>query len=159
MMGIIHHFTGNKNTWSWDGVPLHDYGKERPGVTVQRFISRQDNSKNMELRYFEISPGKSTNFEKHNYEHTVLVLKGKGSVQLGKKIHHIDFGDSILIESNEVHRLIADSVEPLGFMCAVLDKELRFIVHGEQDLVMYDDIKGTIKSQKHWNSYTQLTVD
>jgi len=148
-MGTIHRFQGRNGSWAWEGVPLQEYGESRPGVTVQRFISRQDNSNNMEIRYFELQAGMSSNFEKHNYEHAVLVLKGTGTVQIGDEIHEIGFGDAIFIESDDVHRFVAGDEGPLGFMCAVLDKELRFQVHGEQDLVMYDDNTGEKRSREH----------
>jgi quercetin dioxygenase-like cupin family protein len=154
-MGTIHRFQGKDNGWAWEGVPISDYGAARPGVTVQRFISRRDNSNNMEIRYFEIQPGACSNFEKHNYEHAVLVLRGSGSVQLGEEVHEIDRGDAVFIESDDVHRFVAGPDGPLGFMCAVLDKELRFSVHGAQDLVMFDDDTGRVRSTEHWRSYAE----
>jgi quercetin dioxygenase-like cupin family protein len=154
-MGTIHRFLGKKGGWAWEGVPVGNYGPQRPGVTVQRFISRRDNSNNLEIRYFEIEPGACSNFEKHNYEHAVLVLRGSGTVQLGQEVHEIRKGDSVFVESDEVHRFAAGPDEPLGFMCAVLDKELRFTVHGEQDLVMFDEETGDVRSQQHWGSYAE----
>ena len=154
-MGTIHRFTGTGGDWAWEGVPLGNYGPSRPGVTVQRFISRKDNLHNLEIRYFEIEPGARSNFEKHNYEHAVLILRGSGSVQLGEKMHPVGMGDSVFVESDEVHRFVAGADEPLGFMCAVLDKELRFTVHGPQDLVMFDDDTGQLRSEEHWDSYAE----
>ena len=154
-MGRIHRFQGADGGWTWEGVPVGNYGAARPGVTVQRFISRQDNSNNLEIRYFDIEPGACSNFEKHNYEHAVLVLRGSGTVQLGEEVHRIGMGDAVFVESDEVHRLVAGPDEPLGFMCAVLDKELRFKVHGPQNLVMFDDDTGQVRSTEHWNSYAE----
>jgi quercetin dioxygenase-like cupin family protein len=154
-MGRIHRFQGKDDGWAWEGVPTQDYGPARPGVTVQRFISRQDNSNNMEIRYFEIQPGACSNFEKHNYEHAVLILRGRGTVQLGEEVHEIGRGDAIFVESDDVHRFVAGPDGPLGFVCAVLDKELRFSVHGEQDLVMFDDDTGQVRSREHWKNYAE----
>lgn len=154
-MGAIHRFQGKDGSWAWEGVPISDYGAARPGLTVRRFISRQDNSNNMEIRYFELQPEACSNFEQHNYEHAVLILRGSGTVQLGEVVHEIGTGDSIFVESDDVHRFIAGPDGPLGFMCAVLDKELRFTVHGEQDLVMFDDDTGEVRSREHWKSYAE----
>ena len=154
-MGTIHRFRGEGDGWAWEGVPIGNYGAARPGVTVQRFISRQDNSNNMEIRYFEIRPGACSNFERHNYEHAVLVLRGSGTVQLGEEVHPIGRGDAVFVESDDLHRFIAGPDEPLGFMCAVLDKELRFTVHGEQELVLFDDDTGRVRSKEHWGSYAE----
>jgi len=154
-MGTIHRFRGVNNGWAWEGVPIGNYGAARPGVTVQRFISRQDHSNNLEIRYFEIEPRACSNFEKHNYEHAVLVLRGSGTVQLGEEVHQIGHGDAVFVESDEVHRFVAGPDEPLGFICAVLDKELRYTVHGEQDLVTFDDDTGQVRSTEHWKSYAE----
>ena len=138
-MSIIHAFQGIDGGWGWDGVPVLGYGPERPGVTVQRFISRRDKSNNLELRYFELETGTTSNFESHNYEHAVLILRGRGTVRLGEQIHPIKFGDVIFISADEIHQFLAAANEPLGFMCAVLDKDLRVTVHGEQHLAKYPE--------------------
>ena len=130
-MGVIHRFQGNNGEWDWAGVPRRDYGPARPKVSVRRFISRQDDS--------------CSNYEQHNYEHAVLVLRGRGTVRLGEELFPIQFGDAIFVESDEVHQFRAAQDESLGFMCAVLDKELRETVHGEQTLVMFDDETGEPK--------------
>ncbi len=137
-MGVIHRFQGSEGGWDWEGVPVRDYGPARPGVNVRRFISRQDRSNNMEVRYFELQPGAVSNFEQHNYEHAVLVLRGRGAVRLGDEFFPISFGDAIFVESDEIHQFLAGEDEPLGFMCAVLDKELRVTVHGEQTLQIFN---------------------
>jgi quercetin dioxygenase-like cupin family protein len=144
-MGVIHNFTGKDGNWNWADVPVKDYGPVRPDVTVQRFISRQDESNNMEIRYFELKSGACSNWEQHNYEHAVLVLRGRGTVRLEDEIFPIQFGDAVFVESDEVHQFRAADNEPLGFMCVVLDKELRVVVHGEQKLVMFDDETGEPK--------------
>ena len=138
-MSVIHSFKGVDGGWDWEGVPVLSYGPERPGVTVQRFISRRDKSNNLELRYFELEPGAVSNFESHNYEHAVLVLRGRGTVRLGEQLHPIKFGDVIFVSADEIHQFLAAADEPLGFMCAVLDKELRVTVHGEQHLTKYPE--------------------
>jgi len=138
-MSVIHAFQGVNGGWDWDGVPVLSYGPARPGVTVQRFISRRDGSNNLEVRYFELEPGAISNFESHNYEHAVLVLRGRGTVRLGEQIHPIKFGDAILVSSDEIHQFRAADDEALGFMCAVLDKDLRVSVHGEQHLTKYPE--------------------
>ena len=138
-MSVIHAFNGAGGGWSWEGVPVLSYGPERPGVTVQRFISRRDGSHNLEVRYFELEPGATSNFESHNYEHAVLILRGRGTVRLGDQLHPITFGDTLFVTSDDIHQFRAADDEILGFMCAVLDKELRVQVHGEQILTKYPE--------------------
>ena len=137
-MSVIHKFNEAEGGWDWEGVPVLSYGPQRPGVTVRRFISRRDKSNNLEVRYFELEPGSVSNFESHNYEHAVLVLRGSGTVYLDGEEHRIAFGDAIFVDSDAVHQFRAAPDETLGFMCAVLDKELRATIHGEQHLKMYE---------------------
>jgi quercetin dioxygenase-like cupin family protein len=137
-MGAIHRFQGADGGWDWADVPLHAYGLARPGVTVRRFISRQDGSDKLELRYFELAPGARSNFEQHNYEHAVLVLRGRGVVRLGEEVAPIQFGDAVYVAPDEIHYFQAAADSPLGFLCAVLDRELRVTVHGEQRLTIFE---------------------
>ena len=135
-MGAIHRFQGIDGGWDWEGVPRNLL---QPGVTVQRFVSRRDESNKVELRYFEIEPGASSNHEQHNYEHAVLVLRGRGTIRLGEDVFPVQFGDAVFVGSDEIHQFRATEDELLGFLCTVLDKELRVAVHGEQKLVIFDD--------------------
>jgi hypothetical protein len=82
-MGIIHHFAGQNGSWDWEGVAVEDYTHKLPGVTTRRFISRQDGSHNLELRYFELAPGASSNLEQHLHEHAVLILRAAEDDSLG----------------------------------------------------------------------------
>jgi quercetin dioxygenase-like cupin family protein len=116
---------------------VESYGPQKPGVAVRRFISRRDGSNNLEVRYFELEPGATSNYENHNYEHAVLILRGCGSVRLGDSVLPIRFGDAIFVAPDEIHQFRADNGETLGFICAVLDKQLRPMVHGEQHLIQY----------------------
>ena len=138
-MSVIHRFTGIDGGWDWEGVPVQDYGSARPGVTVRRFISRQDHSSNMEVRYFEMQPGASTSHERHNYEHAVLVLRGHGTARLGEQTVPIACGHAIFVAADEVHQFCAAADDTLGVLCAVLDKDLRPTVHGEQTITRSPD--------------------
>jgi quercetin dioxygenase-like cupin family protein len=137
-MSAIHRFIGTAGNWEWEGVAVHNYGSARPGVNVRRFISRQDSSNNLELRYFELEPGSCSNHERHNYEHAVLVLRGRGQVRIGDDLQPIHTGDAIFLEANEIHQFLAAENETLGFLCAVLDKDLRPGVHGAQTLEIFN---------------------
>lgn len=128
-MGVIHHFAGQNGSWDWEGVAVEDYTHKLPGVTTRRFISRQDGSHNLELRYFELAPSASSNLEQHVHEHAVLILRGQGQVLLGDEWHPIKCGDAIFIPTNETHQFRAAEDDTLGFLCAVLSRRLRAVAH------------------------------
>jgi len=135
-MSIIHRFQGSNGSWDWEGVPLEHL---TPEVTARRFISRRDGSNNLELRYFEIQPGAASNCEKHNYEHAVLILRGRGAVLIGDDVFPVQCGDAIFVEPNEKHQFRAAKDALLGFLCAVLDEALRPKALGKQERVLFDD--------------------
>lgn len=137
-MGIIHRFKGTDGNWDWEGVPLEGYSNDPSAATVRRFLSRRDGSSNIEMRYFELQPGAHSNFERHNYEHGVLILRGQGTVRLGIETFPVSFGDAIYILPDEIHQFQAGD-QILGFLCVVLDRELRVTVHGEQELTRYSN--------------------
>jgi len=43
----------------------------------------------------------------------------------------------IYVEPDEIHYFQASADEALGFLCAVLDKDLRVSAHGEQRLTIF----------------------
>ena len=135
-MSVIHRFKGRSGSWEWEGVPVEEL---KSGVTGQRFISKRDGSYNLELRYFEIQPGAASNCEKHNYEHAVLVLRGRGTVVIEEDVFPVQFGDAIFVDANAKHQFRAGQDEPFGFLCTVIAEELRPQVLGEQKRVLFDD--------------------
>lgn len=124
-MGVIHRFTGRDGGWDWEGVPVQSYKHALPGVTARKFITRRDGADNFEMRYFELEPGACSQLESHVHDHGVVVLRGRGTVQIGQEFFPIRFGDAIHIASGELHQFTAAPDEQLGFLCVVLDERLR----------------------------------
>jgi ribulose-bisphosphate carboxylase large chain len=72
------------------------------------------------VRYFEIAPGGFSSLEEHGHEHAVVVLRGRGQVQLGEMVHDLGFGDTVYVAPHEVHQFRNPSPdEPFGFLCMV----------------------------------------
>jgi ribulose-bisphosphate carboxylase large chain len=49
----------------------------------------------------------------------VVVLRGRGQVQLGGAVHDLAFGDTVYVAPHEVHQFRNASAEPFGFLCVV----------------------------------------
>ncbi len=72
------------------------------------------------MRYFEVEPGGYSSREKHEHQHVVVIVRGRGSVQLGETERAISFGDVVYVAPWEVHQFRnAEGREPLGFLCVV----------------------------------------
>jgi quercetin dioxygenase-like cupin family protein len=107
---------------AWEGVPLLDYkapAAHHCGVVRSVLVGARGEGTAFHLRYFEIAPGGHTTLEQHQHEHAVVVLRGRGEVQLGERRTAIGFGDAVYVAANEVHQLRNSSEEPFGFLCVV----------------------------------------
>jgi mannose-6-phosphate isomerase-like protein (cupin superfamily) len=159
-MSVIKKYTPTENNeMAWSKVVREPYSPKDVGSYMQRIISRKDESHNIEFRYFVLNPNDRSNFEKHNYEHIVFIISGRGSILLENEEYDIYPHDSIFISCDEIHQLRAVGEEPLTFLCIVLDKELRFHVHGEQYLELYDTVSGKFKERKEWKDYNEMIKD
>lgn len=74
---------------------------------------------NFQTRYFEIQPGGYSSLEKHRHPHSVIIIRGKGSVILDNQITEIQLHDVVYISPDTIHQFHADKNETLGFICVV----------------------------------------
>jgi quercetin dioxygenase-like cupin family protein len=116
----IHRFRPN---FRWDGVNVAEYKQPADhwcGIARLMLIGDRGENTAFHLRYFEIAPGGFSSLEHHAHEHAVVVLRGRGQVQLGGAIHDVTFGDTIYVAPHEVHQLRNPSdTDVFGFLCIV----------------------------------------
>jgi len=106
----------------WQGVPVNDYkqpAEHWQKVTRMLLVGGRDEATGFHVRYFEIAPGGFTSLEQHVHEHAVVVLRGRGQVQLGDAVHDLSFGDTVYVAPREPHQFRNPSPEPFGFLCIV----------------------------------------
>jgi quercetin dioxygenase-like cupin family protein len=107
----------------WPGVPVAEYkqsAEHHRGVTRMGLVGDAGEATAFHLRYFEIAPGGYSSREHHEHEHAVVVMRGRGIVQLGDAVHEIGFGDTVYVAPHEVHQFRNPSAtEPFGFLCIV----------------------------------------
>ena len=116
---IRHH--GN---FEWQGVPLEAYKETTDtwkGITRRELAGKRGESPRFHVRYFEIAPGGHSTLEKHEHEHVVIPLRGRGEAQFGCYIYKVGFGDVIYVAPEDPHqfRNPEDATEPFGFLCLV----------------------------------------
>ena len=106
--------------YRWEGSEVRAY-KDSPGAWegVTRQVLSAEGDSAFEMRYFEIIPGGFSNYEQHQHEHCVVIIRGSGSVRLDDEWHHIGTHDTINIAAMQPHQFRNDSAEPLGFLCVV----------------------------------------
>jgi len=106
----------------WDGVEPKKYkteGSNFKSISRYSLLDGETSELNSHTRYFEIEPDGYSSLEMHRHPHSVVVLKGSGSVILDDQISVISTHDVIYIAPETIHQFQADSGELLGFLCIV----------------------------------------
>jgi len=106
----------------WQGVPATEYkapANHWCGILRTVLIGERGESTKFDVRYFEIAPGGFSSLESHTHEHAVIVLRGRGEVQLGDGAHALGFGDAVYVAPCEAHQFRNPTTEPFGFLCVV----------------------------------------
>lgn len=108
----------------WEGVDVRRYktddGSHRD-ITRQTILGDEDDERalNQITRYFEIAPGGYSTLERHRHPHTVVVVRGRGTVVLDDGSHAIEQLDCVYVSPGTLHQFHASGDEPLGFLCIV----------------------------------------
>jgi quercetin dioxygenase-like cupin family protein len=117
-MGSAHRFIGTRTDFQWAGVSQQAYeSPEVRGVSVRWLIGPAEGGANFAVRYFEIAPGECTSLDRHEHDHGVVVLQGRGEVLLGDEISELSCGDAVYVSPNEQHQFRCTGDDPLGFLC------------------------------------------
>lgn len=116
---ILHCFD-----YHWDGVETKQYktsGSNFKDISRYSLLGEAEDEweLNMQTRYFEIQPGGYSSLEYHRHPHSVVIIRGKGSMILGDEVHDLGLHDVVFISPETLHQFHADKGEPLGFICIV----------------------------------------
>lgn len=112
------------NHFTWEGIERKPY---KTDSTLFKNIDRfsllgeapDEHELNMQTRYFEIQPGGYSSLELHRHPHSVVIIRGCGSLVLGDEVFSIDLHDVIYVSPETVHQFLADRGDFLGFLCIV----------------------------------------
>ncbi|SMO76691.1 Cupin domain-containing protein [Fodinibius sediminis] len=110
--------------YAWESVSREEYKGDRScykGVHRCSLLGEKADEQqlNFQTRYFEVEPGGYTSFEYHRHPHSVVIIRGSGTVILGNDLHKLHLHDVIYVTPNTLHQFHADRGEPLGFICVV----------------------------------------
>ncbi len=88
-------------------------------VSMAVMVGRADGAPNFALRQFVVAPGGHTPRHRHDYEHEVFVVSGRGTLFLEGRENPIRAGDVLYVPADELHQFHAAPDEPLRFLCLV----------------------------------------
>lgn len=110
------------DNYSWQNTERKQYKTDSSlfkNVHRYSLLSDEIPELNMHTRYFEVQSGGYSSLEMHRHPHSVVVIRGSGSVILGDEIHQLKPYDILYVAPNTIHQFHADNNEPLGFICVV----------------------------------------
>lgn len=110
------------NGYQWKGVEKKIYKTYTQNFKdIHRFTLLGDEvpELNFQTRYFEIKPGGYSSLEFHRHPHSVIIIRGGGTVILGNTLESISEYDVVFISPETIHQFHADQNKPLGFICVV----------------------------------------
>jgi len=108
----------------WRGAGRGRYrdlaGAAAAGVSRQILVAGSAGAAvRFDVRYFELAPGRRTNFERHRHAHVVVGLRGAGRVRLGRRWLRMRRLDACYVAPDTPHELHNDQQRPFGFLCVV----------------------------------------
>ncbi len=139
--------------FEWKNIPRKDYKTEDQSFKgVHRYTllgpRKDEQALNFETRYFEVEAGEYTSLEYHRHPHSVVVIRGSGSVIIGNELHEISPYDTIFIAPNTLHQFHAGEKDPLGFICVVDRYRDRPTPPEQKDLEAIDNEKVLSKMKR-----------
>ena len=101
--------------------PYKDGGELYRDVTRQTLLGEGEGEEALAFvtRYFEIAAGGFSTLEHHQHPHSVVILRGRGTVQLGERRFVLWPADGGYVAPDQVHPFRADQAEALGILCHI----------------------------------------
>ncbi len=93
--------------------------KDAKDVQIRWLIDDKNGAPTFAMRHFTVEPGGWTPLHKHDWEHEVFVLEGKGKVLYRETETEILPGDAVFIEPNQLHQFKNTGDKALKFLCMV----------------------------------------
>lgn len=119
------HRKFDPGTFSWEGVSAQVYKRGESGAAgmgwrhVVRHTLAGGDGFAFQLRYFEVGAGGFSSLEKHAHAHTIVVLRGTGTVVAGRNVFQVAPFDLVVIPPDVPHQFVNAGKEPFGFLCSV----------------------------------------
>jgi len=112
--------------YNWQDVEKKIYKTDTQNFKdIHRFTLLGDDipELNFQTRYFEIQPGGYSSLEQHRHPHSVIVIRGSGSLVLGNEIFELGMHDVVYISPETIHQFHADEMNRLDLSASLTATE------------------------------------
>jgi quercetin dioxygenase-like cupin family protein len=89
------------------------------GVRIRWLINEGRGAKNFAMRVFELAREGHTPFHRHDFEHEVFVMEGKGKLTTDGGEKPLEPGDVVWVPPGDMHQFSNAGDGPFFFMCLV----------------------------------------
>jgi quercetin dioxygenase-like cupin family protein len=101
-------------------VPAEDVKTDGAiGATIRKVITDKEGAPNFAMRLFELAPEGHTPAHRHDFEHEIYIIQGKGILQTEEESVPLKLGDAIFVPPNALHNFQNVGIAPFRFLCFV----------------------------------------
>jgi quercetin dioxygenase-like cupin family protein len=124
---IYHEFLGEwGKKYDWDGARTRPLQlDENNTINESWLIGKAEGAENFAVRFYQVQPHCSTKREKHDHDHGLVFLQGKGNVEVDTSVYAVKQGDVLYIKSNDLHVIQNTGEDVLGFLCIIPAKRIK----------------------------------
>ncbi len=102
---------------------IEEVKKEKVDIAEKTYIrwmlGPDDNVPNFYFRIFDVEPGGSSPYHKHDWEHEVFILEGSGYLKTGDGNIEFKKNDILFVPPNEMHQFVNSGNSLLRFICVI----------------------------------------
>ena len=88
-------------------------------VDIRWLISKDDGANNFAMRMFELQPGGHTPLHRHNFEHEVFVLEGRGTFVYEGREHPFSSEYVIFVPAGSEHQFKNTGDSIMRMLCLI----------------------------------------
>ncbi len=102
---------------------LEEVKKEKVDIAEKTYIrwmlGPDDDVPNFFFRIFDVEPGGSSPYHKHDWEHEVFILEGSGYLKTEDGNIEFKKNDILFVPPNEMHQFVNSGNSLLRFICVI----------------------------------------
>ena len=88
-------------------------------VKMRMLLGTEDGADNYVMRMFEIASGGHTPLHRHEWEHMIYVLDGRGTLLFKGEEYPLEPGNALVVTAGSLHQFRCGDTPMLRFLCLV----------------------------------------